>query len=98
MTSRDPVTVTLSRPLLKRLDALGRRRGLSRSRLFESLLLAGERTAETLSLQDELAAYYADPERGEDRAAARSLAGAARVAPADEPVSRRRKAGARRGA
>jgi metal-responsive CopG/Arc/MetJ family transcriptional regulator len=98
MTSRSAVTVTLSRPLLKRLDILGQRRGMSRSRLFEALLLAGERTAETLSLQEELAAYYAVPQREADSAAALSLARAARIAPKDEHVARKRKVAARRGA
>jgi metal-responsive CopG/Arc/MetJ family transcriptional regulator len=94
MTSRSAVTVTLSRPLLKRLDILGQRRGMSRSRLFEALLLAGERTA----LQEELAAYYAVPQREADSAAALSLARAARIAPKDEHVARKRKVAARRGA
>lgn len=97
MISRDPVTVTLPRTLLRRLDSLGRQRGLSRSRLVESLLLSGERALQATSLQEDLSAYYGAPEDAADRALAAALAGAARLVPADELALRRhRKAAPRR--
>lgn len=81
---RSPVTVSLPRAMVRRLDSLGKRRGLSRSRLFESLLFAGERSTAASTLGEELGAYYAASEAAPDRHSAHRLAAAARLAPADE--------------
>ena len=88
---------------MRRLDTLGQRRGLSRSRLFEELLAGGERIAARGALQRELEAYYAAPEAEDAPAFARALAGAARLnaeegsAPAGtKPSGRGRARGARR--
>ena len=95
VNTRSPVTVSLPPAMVRRLDTLGNRRGFSRSRLFEALLLAGERSTVASTLGEELGAYYAEAEASPDRDSARRLAAAARLSPADEvaaPAVRPRRA------
>jgi hypothetical protein len=85
--TRAPVTLSLPLLLVARLDALGKRAGLSRSRLFEKLLISGARAAKRSALEEELEAYYGSirpGESAEDESLAQAFALAGRTVAIDE--------------
>jgi hypothetical protein len=76
---RVKLTVSLSSDLVRRIDGR-RKKGTSRSAMFEQMLEESERAARKAALREELRAYYAVPETPEERAM--SIAGARRSAEA----------------
>lgn len=93
--SKARVTLSLPSDLVRRLDGQSRLRGASRSGLAARWLRAGERQASLFALEQDLAAYYAQPLDLDEVALGTALGNAARETAGQEPPPRQRRRSSR---
>jgi metal-responsive CopG/Arc/MetJ family transcriptional regulator len=69
---RVKLTVSLSSDLVKRIEKR-RKKGVSRSEMFEQMLEESDRAARKRALDEEIEAYYSVPPTAEEQALSREL-------------------------
>jgi metal-responsive CopG/Arc/MetJ family transcriptional regulator len=76
---RVKLTVSLSSDLVKRIEKR-RKKGVSRSQVFEQMLSEGERAVRQRELEEEVRAYYSVPPTEEEKELSRFLSRASELA------------------